>query len=216
MHGSLQIVGEGAKPSFWLRRLAPRHLRALLSGAITLLACIILISGSGKAALDLGGVSPSLGLAEGLRPAMLSAGGVLAIVAILFRHLAEGRLVEFVSMLVAAAGLHWAVGVAPILSLASPSVMLCCLALAAILGGTPLPHAFIAAAYVAVAFGAPMPEEAMAAATLSGMSRYLLTAIPFFLLAGALLTASGIASDWFGSPPPLSAIVAPGSDKRCC
>ena len=27
VHGSLQIVGEGAKPSFRLRRLAPRHLR---------------------------------------------------------------------------------------------------------------------------------------------------------------------------------------------
>lgn len=126
---------------------------------------------------------------------MLSAGGVLAIVAILLHHLAERRFLAFVSMLVVAAGAHWAVGAAPILSLASPSVILCCLALAAIFAGTPLPHAFIAAAYVAVAFGAPMPEEAMAAATLSGMSRYLLTAIPFFLLAGALLTASGIASD---------------------
>nr|WP_146160915.1 TRAP transporter large permease subunit [Ensifer sp. NM-2] len=212
----MQIVGEGAKPSFRLRRLAPRHLRALLSGAITLLACIILISGSGKAALDRGGITPSLGLAEGLRPAMLSAGGVLAIVAILLRHLAEGRLVAFVSMLVAAAGLHWAVGVAPALGLASPSVMICCLAFAAIILGTPLPHAFIAAAYVAVAFGAPMPEEAMAAATLSGMPRYLLTAIPFFLLAGALLTRPGLRATWFGSPPPLSAIVAPGSDRRCC
>ncbi len=65
-HGSLQIVGEGAKPSFRLRRLAPRTLRALLSGAITLLACIILISGSGKAALDLGGVSPSLERRQGI------------------------------------------------------------------------------------------------------------------------------------------------------
>ncbi|WP_457580295.1 TRAP transporter large permease subunit [Ensifer canadensis] len=183
------------KISLWTRRCAPRDLRALFSGVITLLACIVLISGSGNAALDLGGISPSLGLSEGLRPAMLSAGGVLAIVAILLRHLAESRLVAFVLMLLVAVGLHWAVGVAPALGLASPSVMLCCLALAGILGGTPLPHAFIAAAYVTVAFGAPMPEEAMVTATLSGLSRYLLTAIPFFLLAGALLTASGIASD---------------------
>lgn len=33
------------------------------------------------------------------------------------------------------------------------------------------------------------------AATLSALSRYLMAAIPFFLLAGALLTASGIAGD---------------------
>lgn len=192
---SLNVDHRNGKTSLWTRRCAPRDLRALVSGAITLLACIVLISGGGNAALDLGGVSPSLGLSEGLRPAMLSAGGMLAIVAILLRHLAESRLVAFVSMLWVAVGLHWAVGVPPALGLASPSVILCCLALAAILGGTPLPHAFIAAAYVTVAFGAPMPEEAMVAATLSGLSRYLLTAIPFFLLAGALLTASGIASD---------------------
>ncbi|MGF6178458.1 TRAP transporter large permease subunit [Ensifer sp. 4252] len=194
--GLSQSVGRrNGKTSLWTRRCAPRDLRALFSGAITLLACIVVISGSGKAALDLGGVSPSLGLSEGLRPAMLSAGGMLAIVAILLRHLAESRLVAFVLMLSVAVGLHWAAGVAPTLGLASPSVMLCCLALAAILGGTPLPHAFIAAAYVTVAFGASMPEEAMVAAALSGLSRYLLTAIPFFLLAGALLTASGIARD---------------------
>jgi tripartite ATP-independent transporter DctM subunit len=181
--------------SLWTRRFVPRELRALFSGTITLLACIVLISGSGQAALDLGGVSPALGLSEGIRPAMLTAGGVLAIVAILLRYLADRRILAFVSMLAIAVALHWAVGVASAVAPVSPSVMLCCLALAAILGGTSLPHAFISAAYVAVAFGAPMPEEAMAAATLSGLSRYLLTAIPFFLLAGALLTASGIAGD---------------------
>lgn len=191
----LIVDDEGTKPFSSKKSFMRRDLRRLLSGAITLLACIVLISGSGKAALDLGGVSPALGLSEGLRPAMLSAGGVLAIVAILLRHLADGRLPAFVSMLTIAVGLHWAVGAAPALDLVSPSFMLCCLALVAILAGTPLPHAFIAAGYVAVAFGAPMPEEAMAAATLSGLSCYLLTAIPFFLLAGALLTASGIAND---------------------
>lgn len=176
-------------------RIEARHLRAVVSGTITLFACIVLISGSGQAALDLGGVSPSLGLPEGLRPAMLSAGAGVAIAAILLRHLAEKRVAEFGLMLTIAAGLHWAVGSAPALAVLSPSLTLCCLALVAILAGTPLPHAFIAAAYATVAFGAPMPEQAMAAATLSGLSRYLLTAIPFFLLAGALLTASGIAGD---------------------
>lgn len=194
--GSEPIVYDGrAKPFSSENRFARQELRTIFTGAITLLACLILIAGSGKAALDLGGVSPSLGLSEGLRPAMLSAGAALAIVAILLRHLAEGRLVAFASMLAIAVGLHWVVGAVPPLDLVSPSFMLCCLALVAILAGTPLPHAFIAAGYVAVAFGAPMPEEAMAVTTLSGLSRYLLTAIPFFLLAGALLTASGIASD---------------------
>lgn len=179
----------------WGRYLSARHLRFLLSNVLTLLACIVLISGSGQAAFDLGGVSPWLGLSEGLRPAMLSAGAVVAIVAILLSDIAEKRFAAFVLSLTIAIGLHWVVDAAPVVGLVSPSLMLCCLALVAILAGTPLPHAFIAAAYLAVSFGAPMPEEAMAAATLSGLSRYLLTAIPFFLLAGALLTASGIAGD---------------------
>ncbi len=180
---------------FSARRLTARDVRELVSGTITLFACIVLLSGSGRAALDLGGVSPSLGLSEGLRPAMLSAGAGAAIVAILIRRMAERRMVAFGLMLAIALGLHWAVGAAPPLASLSPSLTLCCLALAAILAGTPLPHAFVAAAYVALAFGAPMPEQAMAAATLSGLSRYLLSAIPLFLLAGALLTASGIAGD---------------------
>lgn len=193
--GELIVDDRGTKPFSSENRFVPQDLRAVFSGAVTLLACIVVISGSGKAALDLGGVSPSLGLSEGLRPAMLSVGGMLAIVAILLRQVADGQLVVFASMLAIAVGLHWVVGAVPPLDLVSSSFMLCCLALLAILAGTPLPYAFIAAGYVAVAFGAPMPEEAMAAATLSGLSRYLLTAIPFFLLAGALLTASGIASD---------------------
>ncbi len=95
---------------------------------------------------------------------------ICASVAILLRHVADGRLVAYVSMLVIVVGFHLAVGAVPALGLGSPSVILCCLALAAIFAGTPLPHAFIPAAYVVVAFGAPMPEEEMAAATLSGMS----------------------------------------------
>ncbi|NVD39775.1 hypothetical protein HT585_12975 [Ensifer sp. HO-A22] len=100
----------GTKPFSSETWFVPQGLRAVFFRAVTMLACIVVISGSGQAALDLGGVSPSLGLSEGLRPAMLSAGGVLAIVAILLRHVADGRLVVFASILAIAVGLHWMVG----------------------------------------------------------------------------------------------------------
>ncbi|WP_312363390.1 TRAP transporter large permease [Ensifer sp.] len=194
--GAAQCGGENEVQTFLSAKRPTAHdIRSVFSGAITIFACVVLLSGSGRAALDLGGVSPSLGLSEGLRPAMLSAGAGLAIVAVLLRHMAEKRIVEFALMLLVAGGLHSVVGAVPALTLLSPSLILCCLALVAILAGAPIPHAFIAAAYMAVSFGSPMPEEAMAAATLSGLSRYLLSAIPFFLLAGGLLTASGIAGD---------------------
>lgn len=56
------IGGGNAESWLWPRRIALQDLRALVSGTITLLACIILRSGSGRAALDLGAVSPLLGL----------------------------------------------------------------------------------------------------------------------------------------------------------
>ncbi len=57
----------------------------------------------------------------------------------------------------------------------------------------PLPHAFLAAAFLALPFGSTLPEPAIVSSTVSGMSKFLLLAIPFFLLPGGLLTASGVA-----------------------
>lgn len=60
---SSQFVGGGNTGSWlWPRRIALRDLRALFFGTITLLAGIILMSGSGRAALDLGGVYRRAGL----------------------------------------------------------------------------------------------------------------------------------------------------------
>lgn len=71
--------------------------------------------------------------------------------------------------------------------------MLGLIALAGLLVAAPLPHAFLAAAYIAIAFGSTLPEPAVVSSTVTGVSKFLLLAIPFFLLAGSLLTAAGIA-----------------------
>src|SRR5690606_39353215 len=57
-----------------------------------------------------------------------------------------------------------------------------------------LPISFIAAAYLAIAFGSPLPEQAVVSYTVTGMSRFLLLAIPFFLVVGGLLAISGTAA----------------------
>jgi len=64
-----------------------------------------------------------------------------------------------------------------------------------ILVGASLVHAFVLAGYMALAFGSPLVEPALALSLLGGIGRYLLLAIPFFLLAGGLLTVSGAAGD---------------------
>ncbi|MGO7565920.1 hypothetical protein ACC754_44860, partial [Rhizobium johnstonii] len=42
----------------------------------------------------------------------------------------------------------------------------------------PLPHAFLAAAYVFIAFGSSLPEPAIVSSTFTGISKFLLLAIP--------------------------------------
>ncbi|MNE19069.1 Sialic acid TRAP transporter permease protein SiaT [compost metagenome] len=75
-----------------------------------------------------------------------------------------------------------------------PSLFLALTAAVGLVLAAPLAHAFLAAAYVAIAFGSTLPEPAIVSSTVTGMSKFLLLAIPFFLLAGSLLTESGVAN----------------------
>ncbi|MDR0578164.1 MAG: TRAP transporter large permease subunit [Candidatus Accumulibacter sp.] len=171
---------------------APREAAA---ETMTLLSCLALSFGALEAAALLGGVSPLLGLPGRARPLTLAAGGALCLAALALRAVAERRFRAFAITLCAAAGLYRAVHV---LDFATPWPPSLSLGLAAALGlvlGTPLPHAFIAASVLVLPFGSLLPEPAVIGALVSGMSRYLLLAIPFFLLAGEWLAVSGLAAD---------------------
>ncbi len=75
-----------------------------------------------------------------------------------------------------------------------PSLFLALFAALGLVLAAPLAHAFLAAAYLAIMFGSSLPEPAIVSTTVTGMSKFLLLAIPFFLLVGGLLTASGVAN----------------------
>jgi tripartite ATP-independent transporter DctM subunit len=174
---------------------ALQELRALVAEAIVLGASLALASAGTKAALHVGGVSPLLGLGEWIRPAALALSGVAAFAMRILALLDEGRAMRLAAATDLAV-LAWAVVVSGI----SPLQMPPSLAAAAIVGlgilvGAPLPHAFILAGYLALASGSPLVEPALALSLLGGMGRYLLLAIPFFLLAGGLLVVSGMAGD---------------------
>lgn len=174
---------------------ALQALRALVAEAMVLGACLALVSAGAKAALHVGGVSPLLGLGEWIRPAALALSGATAVAMRVLALLDEGRS----RRLVAVAGLAvlaWIVvvsGVSPLQ--APPSLAAAAIVGLGILAAAPLPHAFILAGYLALASGSPLVEPALALSLLGGMGRYLLLAIPFFLLAGGLLVVSGMASD---------------------
>lgn len=169
------------------------HVRRVLSEVIVLAASLALVSGGWRAGLHLGGTSPLLGVDEWIRPAGLAMSGTLAIILRTLQLLDRG---EFRRLIIAAtlAVLGWAgVTSGPAITVMPPSLAGLCVILVGIAVAAPLPHIFILAGFVAIAFGSPLTEPALAAQILSGAGRSLLLAIPFFLLAGALLVGSRMA-----------------------
>jgi tripartite ATP-independent transporter DctM subunit len=170
-------------------------LRETLAEAFTLAACGVLAIAGTKAALDVGGHSALLGLGEWMRPAALGLAGAAGI-AMRMLVLAGARRMG----LLLAAGTVAALMLMPVAaelssSLLSPSLSALMVIGIGILVGAPLVHAFVLAGYAALAFGSMLVEPALALSLLGGIGRYLLLAIPFFLLAGGLLTISGAAGD---------------------
>ena len=167
--------------------------RQTLSEAIVLGASIALVSAGWRAALHVGGTSPLLGLAEWMRPAGLAVSGALALTLRLLHLSGSGNIGRFI----VAGGLvlsGWAaVTSGSVLTVMPPSLAALFVTLTGIAVAAPLPHVFILAGFAAIGFGSPLTEPALAAQILSGAGRSLLLAIPFFLLAGALLIGSRIA-----------------------
>ena len=169
--------------------------RSVAAEAMVLAACLALVSAGAKAAFQVGGTSPLLGLGEWVRPAALAASGAVAFllrVVVLLgegraRHLMLAACLAFAALVVVASGVST--------SSMRPSLAAGLVVGAGIVVAAPLPHVFILAGYIALAFGSPLVEPALALSLLAGMGRYLLLAIPFFLLAGGLLIVSGMAGD---------------------
>lgn len=156
-------------------------------------AALVLLFGSQKITALLGGTSPMLGLPEWARFGFFGIGGGLLLVATILQRVAQGLLLPMLLSLGVGVGLYLAVPHLHVATSWPPGLSVAVIAGIGILLAAPLPHAFLAAAYVAIVFGASLPEPAIVSSAVSGMSRFLLLSIPFFLLAGGLLTVSGAA-----------------------
>lgn len=165
----------------------------VLADVFTVLSGLVLAFGGGRIVQLLGGVSPTLGLPEWVRFALLGLGGALVLLVVALRRLGEGRAGELALALCLGGALYLAVPTLQVGAELPPSAALFAIVALGILSGAPLPHVFLAAAYGALAFGSTLPEPAIVSASVTGMSKFLLLAIPFFLLAGNLLTVSGAA-----------------------
>ncbi|BCP53046.1 ABC transporter permease [Kaistia sp. 32K] len=165
----------------------------ILADAFVLVGGLVLVSGAAEIAAMIGGVSPMLDLPEWIRFALLGGGGALVLLAVFLQRIAAGRSLQLLASLAIAVVVYAGAGKLEIATSLPPSLALGLIALVGLVVSAPLPYAFLAAAYLAIPFGSTMPEPAMVGSVVSGLSKFLLLAIPFFLLAGGLLTASGVA-----------------------
>ncbi|MCF6369093.1 TRAP transporter large permease [Rhizobium halophilum] len=175
------------------RRL-PQRLRlpaGMAADGVTVVAGLTLVAGGTDAAGLMGSTSVVLGLPDWLRPAALAVGGGLLIALLLLRRTAEGLGLSVLLSVLIGAGVY-ALPVDYAISW-PPSLVALLLAGIGLLLGAPLAHCLLAATALAVPFGSVLPVPALVTNAASGLSRFLLLAIPFFLLAGGLLTVSGAA-----------------------
>jgi tripartite ATP-independent transporter DctM subunit len=77
--------------------------------------------------------------------------------------------------------------------LALPSAAASALALTGLLLGAPLAHALLSSLALVIPFGSLLPQAGILQNTVAGVSSFLLLAIPFFILAGALISATSLA-----------------------
>ncbi len=178
-------------------RLLPlpgRKAAETIADAVTILAGLALATGGARAALLVGGASPALGLPEWSRFALAAGGGALIVALLALQRLAEGRRVSLAAAIALAMLFHVAASHVLVSLAFPPSLGFGLIVAIGLAVSSPMPHAFLAAAHLSGLSGGPLLSEAAMAATAAGLDRFLLLAIPFFLLAGGLLTVSGTAA----------------------
>ncbi len=178
------------------RHLGPRGraIAEVASDAVTLAATLVLMVGAGKVATLIGGTSPTLDIPESWRFWPVAIGGGLASAHVVLGSIARGRSWPVtLAVLFGGASLAALPHLSVLVPVGLPSLVACAAVCVALAVGAPFVHSLIVGLAVAIPFGARLPEAAIVQQTVSGMGKFLLLAIPFFLLAGMLMNAGGLA-----------------------
>lgn len=165
----------------------------VLADAIAIDASIILALGGAGVVGAIGGTSTVLGMPEWLRYAAVAMGGGLSVLLLFGKSYVQDGLPRALLILVIGAALYLAAHHLQLVPLATPSLAAGAVAAIGLIAGAPLPHTLLVGVSLAASFGAMLPEPALVQNTIVGVSKFLLLAIPFFLLAGGLLTEGGLA-----------------------
>jgi tripartite ATP-independent transporter DctM subunit len=170
-----------------------QKLARVVADGIAIDAGLILALGGADVVGAIGGTSTVLGLPEWLRYAAIATGGGLTVVMLAGRTVVLDGLPRALLVLATGIGLYLAAHHLHAVTIASPSLAAGTIAAVGLILGAPLPHTLLVGVSLAAPFGALLPEPALVQNTVVGVSKFLLLAIPFFLLAGGLLTEGGLA-----------------------
>ncbi len=172
----------------WLQKIA-----RVVADGIAIDAGLILALGAVDVVGAIGGTSTVLGLPEWLRYAAIAAGGGLTVFVLFSKAVVQDGFTRAFLILATGIALYLAAHHLHAVSLSAPSLAAGVAAAIGLILGAPLPHTLLVGVALAKPFGALLPEPALVQNTVVGVSKFLLLAIPFFLLAGGLLTEGGLA-----------------------
>jgi tripartite ATP-independent transporter DctM subunit len=165
----------------------------VIADGIAIDAGLILAFGGADVVAAIGGTSTALGLPEWLRYAAIAAGGALMVFVLVGRAMVQDGAARALLILATGVALYLAAHNLHAFTVSSPSLAAGVAATIGLILGAPLPHTLLVGVSLAAPFGALLPEPALVQNTVVGVSKFLLLAIPFFLLAGGLLTEGGLA-----------------------
>jgi tripartite ATP-independent transporter DctM subunit len=162
--------------------------------AVVLHAALLLIAAGSGVIRDMGGVSVQLGLPEWYRFALAPPAGALACLITILRLVSARRPPLFIlaSMLFGFA--LFLFGQASLLvQIGLPSAAAAAFAVSGLFLGAPLPHVLLSSLALVIPLGSLLPEPAILQNTVLGAGSFLLLAIPFFILAGGVMSATALA-----------------------
>lgn len=170
---------------------------AFVGDLVVAYTTIMLLAGGWTLIGTMGGTNVSLGLPQWARFVPIPISCALGLVYLALRGLDEGEAVWSGPLaIVAAAALHYGfhTQIDALLSGADPAVAMGIAFALTLAIGTPVSFALLFSAFVANAAGEILPPAAVVQTMVNGASKFLMLAIPFFILAGALMNAGGLTS----------------------
>jgi len=166
-----------------------------LANVVVAYTTCVLIFSAWDAAILIGGVMPALGWPTEIRYLPLCATGALGLVCLVLRDVEEGHgagpMLAAIAIGIAMFLLTTVFEVVQLPRLSPTQVMLVAFVFG-IAVGAPIAFVLLFAAYLATWGADLMPPAAVAQNMINGASRFILLAIPLFLLAGYLMNAGGL------------------------